>query len=754
MEIKTSNVQVESNEQLQSKQFTVEANANAFEILTGTLYRNVQTSIVRELISNGHDGHVRNGNTDKPMFVHSPSPFEPTFEVRDFGCSMDEQTMMNVYTTFFSSTKNNTNAEVGGFGLGCKLPFAYTDMFTITTYLNGKKQDYLACKEKGVPALNKIGDAEPTDEPNGVKVVVPVLEDDCVSFEQEIERLAKYSDFIFESNIDLPVKPVEKDNLNIKGFHNFGARQDREKPGIVRIGGVPYLLDIEELTGGMTGYTDCGDIKHSNIDSLSSSGKIIREIIDNITDDFSKSCLNCMYPTRMCSFNGMLDFNVGELDVTASRESLQYTQRTKKSLWEKLIELNLKIHKHRDQVVTKWNNHIGSPQEFLTTLTYLRQFNWCGNRYYNDRLTYKLGNFKDDLNIGTDKPSFVVWDEKFIADNKILQLLDHAKAHKVNSRSRWSHKPDYIHFDADDIGNKKLKIYITNAPLQSCGLDVFTEEEKTAYGNYGNKQIITVKSNCDFPAQVETLKNILEECCPGLYEVVPVDKKDLFIPSQAKSYKASKVDENGDKPMTAMARKIIEEMKPIQDYFGCLYLYKGKEFPLYHRDLLDALSRNHELLGIPDIGLITRQMEVHGTARAMVEKIAECPVFYLDEYKDFETNPLFQRLLKKIQLLAVRADLPYQLVDFMATCGVKCEAGEKLAKFNNLSCVFYHDAGVSTTKVEDAAKNIVLHFLKGLPTIQQYKVIAQAYMNRRQYGLKRFLKEYFDSLGLQANDDY
>ena len=144
MEVNTSNVVMESSEQLQEKQFTIATNAKAFEILTSTLYKNVPSSIVRELISNGYDGHVRAGNVDKKIEVHAPFVFEPTFEVRDFGCSMDEETMMNVYTTFFSSTKNADNNEVGGFGLGCKLPFAYTDMFTITTYLNGKQQDYIS----------------------------------------------------------------------------------------------------------------------------------------------------------------------------------------------------------------------------------------------------------------------------------------------------------------------------------------------------------------------------------------------------------------------------------------------------------------------------------------------------------------------------------------------------------------------------------------------------------------------------------
>ena len=49
MEVKTSNVVMESSEQLQEKQFTIATNAKAFEILTSTLYKNVPSSIVREL---------------------------------------------------------------------------------------------------------------------------------------------------------------------------------------------------------------------------------------------------------------------------------------------------------------------------------------------------------------------------------------------------------------------------------------------------------------------------------------------------------------------------------------------------------------------------------------------------------------------------------------------------------------------------------------------------------------------------------
>lgn len=763
MEIKTSNTVVETNEELNGRKFTIAANAKAFEILTGTLYKNVQTSIVRELISNGHDGHVRNGNLDTPISVHCPTPFEPTFEVRDFGCSMDEATMMNVYTTFFSSTKNDSNEEVGGFGLGCKLPFAYTDMFTITTYLKGKEQNYIACKENGVPTLNKVGDATPTNEPDGVKVVVPVQEDDCELFESEIKRLAKFSDFKLTCNVELPEKPEEQDNLGIAGFHNFGSNKfgpcQNDTIFMVRIGGVPYSVDKEELFNNISYWQDGADFLRMSDSECSTNEKIIKECCQELNSQgWPASFLGNFRPTRAMGINGILDFDIGDLDVTASRESLQYTYKTKKALMTKMFNTAFVVSKEVKDKCEEWSENNGNSQELLDMLTYVSQFCWCGSVVENVRLEYKVGNYTNSFYVFSDRPEIVVWSEHFALQNNILGMLEGAHLHTVDYRGKYGHKPSHTNFNIQEIGQKKVDLYITNAPLKSCGVEV-TEEEKNKVGNYCVKNIITVSQRSDIDAQHKILSDFLEGLLPGVYNIIKIDKKDLCLTKVKSTYKVV-VDENGDRPMTAAAKEVVEKLKPISDYFGCLYLYKGKEIPPVETEFLHNLSVNRNKLGLPDLSLITDIVDVHGTARAMVPKVTDIPVVFLDDTEEVSSKqhqslekPLFKQLKNILKQMMVQQELPNPIKNIIRNIRKvdknACPNFDKLCKFEGLStCHIYPGLfGIEDDEVTKATCVVFEHYLDSLPECEMYKQLAQAFYIDSPYWLPDQFKEFLKSKG-------
>lgn len=318
MRIETKNEQVISSEQSSGKKFQIAANAKAFEVLTSTMYKNVKASIVRELISNGHDGHVRKGNVDESFYVHIPTWDEPEFKVRDYGCSMDEDTMMNVYTTFFSSTKNDNNEEIGGFGLGCKVPLAYTDQFTVTTFLNGVKTDYIVCKENGTPSLHKVN-SEPTTEREGTLVTVPVTDSDVDTFKNYVTTMQKYSAFKFTTNMQAPEPFEEYDNCGLPWYHNIKENNDL----YVRVGGVPYKVDDDDLSNVE---------QHRRWDSIFSLEEIKRELENSKIQKVMSICSFDDLANTPC----FIDMDVGEVDVTASREALQFTEKTKIAVLKKL----------------------------------------------------------------------------------------------------------------------------------------------------------------------------------------------------------------------------------------------------------------------------------------------------------------------------------------------------------------------------------------------------------------------------------
>ncbi len=98
--------------------FTVLASSHAFKILTSSLYSDRVMAVVRESYTNSFDSHLLSKREMGLIEVHIPNQFEPWFGIKDFGTGLDNDFMMNRYTCLFDSTKNDSNLECGGFGIG------------------------------------------------------------------------------------------------------------------------------------------------------------------------------------------------------------------------------------------------------------------------------------------------------------------------------------------------------------------------------------------------------------------------------------------------------------------------------------------------------------------------------------------------------------------------------------------------------------------------------------------------------------
>lgn len=743
MEIKTSNVTVESNDNLETKQFVIATNAKAFEILTSTLYKDVPSSIVRELISNAHDGHVRAGNLEKEIEVHAPNSIEPTFEVRDFGCSMDEETMMNIYTSFFSSTKNDSNEEVGGFGLGCKLPFAYTDIFTITTYLNGKKQDYIAAKENGVPTLSKNGKAVETDEPNGVKVCVPVQDEDINLFVSAIEYMIKYSSFKIKQK-DAEVFPQkEYDNLGLSNFHNYGSLHGRplfDLTRIVRVGGVPYSLDTEILTERIAKYSKIDYYKDNDYNNYEGNELILHEVLK----EFSDSSFNININT-LCYYNGCLDFNVGELDVTASRESLQYSNKTRKALFKRLCELQSSLKKCLEKIFFDWKskeNH--TFEEALKMNNVLQQYNWgCFSTFMNyNVLTYSCGNFVGRAAWSNDGFLLHCFDEEIVEKNNIKDCLEKPAFHTLAEKGgRFKHTIYSVYAK----GRDHLNIYLTNAPLKYSGIEI-DDEEVRAYGSLDAVvPIITVASRSDVKAQGEKLQRKFDEICPNFYKIIVVDKKDCFIP---KSNSNKTVNTSEEDQIEIEAKRLIEKMKPISDYFGKLYLFSKNSIPKYIGDPLGVLASVKHLFGIPDLSLIIDSAGVSSRVKRRVQKISNIPVVFFEDEMDEEIkgvlqHELFRKLEKQLKTILFFSDIDIPvkklingLTYFGRKAGVNNKALERICEFHkSISFFLPNICGIELDKEkkENALLKLFENFFKRLTFEEKFQIITNVFYNFQIY---------------------
>ena len=292
-------------------EFRIQQSAEAFGILSSGLYANKIRAVIRELSCNAVDSHQSAGKMDTPFDVHLPNQLEPWFAIRDYGVGLDHAQISKIYTTYFMSTKGESNDQIGGLGLGSKSPFSYTDNFTVTTCKNGVKGIYTAfINEIGVPSIALMETTETTD-PNGVEVKFSVND------RYDFDKFAQEARYVYQTFALRPVisgvhrfefhttKYLEKDI--IPGVHYLSGERSR-----AIMGSVPYPIDVPNSAanlGDLAGLLGCGL---------------------------------------------ELQFAIGEIKFQASREGLSYVPETIAAIKAKLQALNAvlasKVAKEADAI--------------------------------------------------------------------------------------------------------------------------------------------------------------------------------------------------------------------------------------------------------------------------------------------------------------------------------------------------------------------------------------------------------------------
>lgn len=210
MIINNNAVKMESNvEPTKALNFGISDVRLVVDILS-KLYAYPIRTLVQEYICNGRDAMREAGTWGKvPMVIQIPNTLEPSFKVRDYGVGITPDRMENIFVNYGSSTKRNTNTQTGGFGIGAKSAFSYTDSFTITSFVNGTQYVYTAhLAESG--GINLLG-TFPTDEPNGVEISIGVKPKDIVEFSNAVQRCVKFwseSIKFVGSNVIFQLKPT------------------------------------------------------------------------------------------------------------------------------------------------------------------------------------------------------------------------------------------------------------------------------------------------------------------------------------------------------------------------------------------------------------------------------------------------------------------------------------------------------------------------------------------------------------------
>jgi hypothetical protein len=294
--------------------FTIANSRKAFAILSSNMYQDKIKAIIRELSTNAVDAHIDAGTLARQFEVKLPSQFDLNFSIRDYGTGMSQKKIETLYTTYFGSDKNNSNDFVGCLGLGSKSPFSYSNSFSVTSYYQGTKYIYIAMvSEEGIPVINLMH-SEPTREHNGLEVGFAVKPEDIREFEAKAKEVYKY--FKHRPIIKGLATPLSfnemKFSLNAKNgtWGIFGGGQS-----IATMGHIAYPINPRHFT------TQQGDV-HPNAPTR-----------------YKTNYSGHNEYQQLLSTGIQLNFEIGDLEMTPSREDLQYTKHTIAAIKAKLDEV-------------------------------------------------------------------------------------------------------------------------------------------------------------------------------------------------------------------------------------------------------------------------------------------------------------------------------------------------------------------------------------------------------------------------------
>jgi hypothetical protein len=273
--------------------------AHIFNVLRNQLYTDKIGAVVREYSANAYDANVEVGNPETPITITLPSKLSKLFKIRDHGRGLSQQDIQDIYCFYGESTKRQSNAFIGQLGLGSKSAFAYGDNFVINSFTDGQVRSYNAFIDPSGIGQIALLSTKDTDEPNGVEIVIPVKGEDANYFGKAIKRYLRFF------KVRPKIVGMDKDEydktfakpISVGAGWSFYENTEDSRPMAV-MGNIAYPID--------------------------------RAALKFIAGSETDTQLNYLFNSSI-----VIDFNIGDLDVAASREGLQYTERTIESIKSK-----------------------------------------------------------------------------------------------------------------------------------------------------------------------------------------------------------------------------------------------------------------------------------------------------------------------------------------------------------------------------------------------------------------------------------
>lgn len=314
---KNENGVVSIGESLESRKFQVSVDSQLFMVLSSQIYSDRIMAPIRELCCNAYDSHVAAG-TDRKIDVHVPTANDAVFSVRDYGIGLSKDDVFNLYSSYGSSTKRDSNDQIGCLGLGSKSPLAYVNAYSVVSFYNGMRYEYVVQLKNGEPYCDLIQESE-TDEPNGLLVSFFVKTQDVSAFNSKATTFFRtFHDCVNFTGANLSAAfkylnrkydiAVPTSDKRVESY----SRYNRDAEGtFVVMGGVAYAFNMESVPSD-----------------------------PQLRQDWVKA------REMLRKFGNIYVYvPIGSVDIAASRETVSPTDRTIKTVTEVVLDIINKLSK-------------------------------------------------------------------------------------------------------------------------------------------------------------------------------------------------------------------------------------------------------------------------------------------------------------------------------------------------------------------------------------------------------------------------
>lgn len=456
----SNNGSVDTNNSNQtSYDFNIGDVSTIIDILRNRLYSNPIQTLTQEYLSNARDSHREAGKAEVPIRVTLPTKLDSSLKIRDFGVGLSKDRVRDVFVSYGISTKRKDNVQTGGFGLGAKSAWAYTDSFVVVSYFNGVCSTYIAHTGKSSNGTFELINECGTNEPNGVEVQIPVKEHDISKFVNSVYRTTMFWD----------TKP---DLLGIT---------DLELPNDYVFPQVSYQSKNVKIVVDNSFNKNIFDTGHYNLKAFVLIDKIPYNISKFIYQvENLRSLLNVIHKDHIV----FIEVENGSVEVAASREEVS----SDSSNLAKINEVCNKASETVFEIVkNEFNRNFSSIQDYANVYTSIKDTFHC---HYvpkeHLKLEYNFEDVKFELrglvdNFHCDKFNSIVDCHFEEQENRTIIRLGNTDLIRVNENTKIVIKDvDYSNILVKRKAKKLLDEGAEHVYFISCSAEHYSKLQKCA----------------------------------------------------------------------------------------------------------------------------------------------------------------------------------------------------------------------------------------------------------------------------------